>query len=471
MVMTGGLRARAIWILPAGALFACALAGCNLGPYYHRPVTPEPVAWHTQLAQAPSTWPSIDWWQGFRSPELSQLMDQAQTANDDLAAAIARVREADAQVRISTAPLLPTLGANGSGERQKDFVGIPGINSPPYTDFAAGLAASYQLDFFGKNLAARASALATDAASRYDRQTVELTVVASVANDYFTVLELDDQLQIAADNLASAEETLKGLETDESVGTTTSLDVAQQAAEVATLSAAIPPIEQQRRQTLDALAILLGKTPQTFDLPKGTLAAISQPRLVAGLPSGLLARRPDVAEAEAQLVAANADIREARAEFFPTIDLTASGGYESTSLHTLLEPGSRIFDVSAGLTQPIFQGGAILGQYRYSKARYAELLADYHKAVISAFGNVEDSLIAVHETSDQLERQQKAVDTADRAYKLSQTQFHAGTINILTVLSTETALFTAQSTLAQVKLAHLQALVGLFNALGGGWQR
>ncbi len=448
-----------------------ALPGCNLGPYYHRPATPQPIAWSTPLSQAPSTWPSLDWWQGFRSAELGRLMDQAQSANDDLAAAIARVREADAEVRISTAPLLPTLDANASGARQKQFAAIPGIQIPPFTDVAAELSASYQLDFFGKSLAARASALATAAASRYDRETVELTVVASVANDYFTVLELDDQVQIAEDNLASAEETLKGLETDESVGTTTSLDVAQQAAEVATLSAAIPPLEQQRRQTLDALAVLLGRTPQTFDLPKGTLASISQPQLVAGLPSGLLARRPDVAEAEAQLVAANANIREARAEFFPTIDLTASGGYESTSLRTLLEPGSRIFDISAGLTQPIFQGGAILGQYRYSKARYAELLADYHKAVISAFGNVEDSLIAVRETSDQLERQQKAVDTADRAYRLAQTQFHAGTINILTVLSTETALFTAQSTFAQVKLAHLQALVGLFNALGGGWQR
>ncbi len=471
MVMTGGLRARAVRVLPAGALLALGLSGCNLGPYYHRPATPQPIAWNTQISQAPSTWPSLDWWQGFHSPELSRLMDQAQSANDDLAAAIARVREADAQVRISTAPLLPTLDANASGERQKQFAAIPGIQIPPFTDVAAELSASYQLDFFGKNLAARASALATAAASRYDRETVELTVVASVANDYFTVLELDDQVQIAEDNLASAEETLKGLETDESVGTTTSLDVAQQAAEVATLSAAIPPLEQQRRQTLDALAVLLGRTPQAFDLPKGTLAGISQPPLVAGLPSGLLARRPDVAEAEAQLVAANADIREARAEFFPTIDLTATGGYESTSLRTLLEPGSRIFDIGAGLTQPIFQGGAILGQYRYSKARYAELLADYHKAVISALGNVEDSLIAVRETSDQLERQQKAVDTADRAYRLSQTQFHAGTINILTVLSTETALFTAQSTLAQVKLAHLQALVGLFNALGGGWRQ
>jgi outer membrane protein, multidrug efflux system len=471
--VTSASHARAVSstsrVASLGAV-AIALAGCTLGPAYHRPSVPPPTAWRTSLEQAPPTWPSVDWWGGFGSPQLDQLVSEARVANDDLAAAIAQVREAEAQVTVATAPLLPTLDAGMNAARQRSFVPLPGAGTLSYTDFNPELSASYELTFWG-NWAARSAAVATAAASRYDRETVELTVMTNVANDYFTVLELNDLVQIAENNVASAEQTLKGLEIDESVGTTTSLDVAQQAAEVATLSAGIPPLLQQRRQTLDALAILVGKTPQSFDLLPGTLASVSQPQLAAGLPSGLLARRPDVAAAEAQLVAANADVQQARAAFFPTIDLTASGGYESTALKTLLEPASRVFDLTAGLTQPIFHGGAILGQYRYSKARYTELLADYHKAVISAFGNVEDSLIAVRETSDQLERQQKAVDTADRAYKLSQTQFHAGTINILTVLSTETALFTAQSTLAQVKLAHLQALVGLFNALGGGWQR
>jgi outer membrane protein, multidrug efflux system len=453
------------------AVLAIALASCTVGPAYHRPSNPPPAAWSTTLEQAPPTWPSSDWWHGFGSSQLDELIGDAIRANDDLAAAVARVREADAQVTIASAPLVPTLDAQGNASRERQFIPLNGGGALTYNTFNPQLAASYELDFWGKNWAARKAALALADASRYDRQTVELTVMTSVASDYFTALELDDQLQIAENNLASAEQTLKGLQIDESVGTTTSLDVAQQAAEVATLSAAIPPIEQQRRQTLDALAILIGKTPQTFELARGTLAGISQPQLVAGVPSGLLARRPDVAEAEAQLVSANADIQEARAAFFPTIELTATGGYESTALKTLLEPASRVFDLVGGITQPIFHGGAILGQYRYSKARYAELLADYHKAVISAFGNVEDSLIAVRETSDQLGRQQKAVDAAERAYELAQTQFHAGTINILTVLSTETALFTADDALVQVKLAHLQALVGLFNALGGGWQR
>ena len=245
--------------------------------------------------------------------------------------------------------------------------------------------------------------------------------------------------------------------------------MAQQDTVVASVAATIPPLEHQERQQLDALAILVGQTPQSFSVTASSLAAVSAPAVTAGVPSELLARRPDVASAEAQLIAANADIRAARAAFFPTIDLTASGGYESRSLTKLLEPGSRVFSLSAGLTQPIFRGGSVLGAYRLSKARYQELLADYHKTVISALGNVEDSLAGVTDTGDQLQREQIAAAKARGAYRMSQYQFHAGTVNILTVLGTENSLFTAQDALAQAQLAHLEALVGLFNALGGGW--
>jgi outer membrane protein, multidrug efflux system len=447
------------------AMLLAALAGCNLGPRYHRPDIPPPPAWVSSEVGAPQ-WPSADWWRSFGSPELDGLIAEAVRANDDIAAAVARIREADAQVRIVGAPLLPALDAVASGARENLTAPQPVL----YNSFGAQLAATYQLDFWGKNLAARAAAVALAEASRYDRETVELSIMASVANTFFTALEVQDRLHIANDNLASAESILKGLKLDESVGTTTGLDVAQQETVVATLSAAIPPLEQQLRQTLDALAILLGREPEGLALKQATLEGIAQPPLVAGLPSELLRRRPDVANAEAQLISANADIRQARAAFFPSIQLTASGGYASTTLASLTRKSSRVFDLGGSITQPIFQGGALVGQYQYSKARYAELLAGYHKTVISAFGNVEDSLIAVRASADQLARQQNAADKARRAYEFSQAQFHAGVVNILIVLNTETALFTAQDALAQVKLAHLQALVNLFNALGGGWQ-
>ncbi|MGH8220644.1 MAG: efflux transporter outer membrane subunit [Steroidobacteraceae bacterium] len=454
-----------------GAL-ALALPACSLGPAYRRPVIPPPAAWRTAEGATPAAgpWPSTDWWRGFESAELDRLVGAGERANDDLAAAIARVREADAQVKVSSAPLLPALDADANGSRQRT-VSPFGSGALSYNQFTAELSAAYELDFWGENRAIRSAALASAAASRYDRETVELSVLASIADTYFSVLELRDRARIAGDNLASAEQTLQGLQTDEEVGTTTALDVAQQATVVATLAAAIPPLEQQERQQTDALAILVGATPQSFNVSAATLEHVAAPPVTAGMPSELLARRPDVANAEAQLIAANADIRAARAAFFPSIELTASGGYESQSLATLLEPGSRVFALSAGLTQPIFHGTAILGQYRLSEARYDELLADYHKAVISAFGNVQDALTGVHDMNEQLRRQRNAVDKAQSAYGLSQEQFHAGTISILTVLGTETALFTAQDALAQVKLAYLQALVGLYNALGGGWKR
>jgi outer membrane protein, multidrug efflux system len=445
------------------------LAACSLGPAYRRPSIPPPAAWRTPVPGAAAAWPSAEWWRGFHSAELARLIGAGESANDDLAAAIARVREADAQVRVSSAPLLPTLDGSASGSRQRSF--DPSTPTGDlYNAFAAGLNATYELDFWGENRALRSAALASAAASRYDRETVELTVMSGIADTYFSVLALRDQLRIARADLASAEETLQGLKTDEQVGTSTALDVAQQDTVVATVAASIPPLEEQERQQIDALAILVGQTPQAFSVAASSLAGVSAPAVTAGVPSQLLARRPDVASAEAQLIGANANIRAARAAFFPTIDLTASGGYESTALSRLLQPDSRVFSLSAGLTQPIFDGGAVLGQYQLSKARYDELLADYHKAVISAFGNVEDSLAGVSDTSEQLQREQVATAKARSAYEMSQEQFHAGTVNILTVLSTETSLFTAEDALAQAQLAHLEAIVGLFNALGGGWK-
>jgi outer membrane protein, multidrug efflux system len=344
-------------------------------------------------------------------------------------------------------------------------------NPPTYNLFSSTLTASSEIDFWGKYRALHDAARTAAEASRYDRGTIELTVMTSVASTYFQVLELRDRLQVAQHNLSTAQETLGDLRTEAQIGTVTSLEVAQQATTVANLQAGVPPLQEQLLQTTNALAILVGKEPEAFNISPGSLADLAEPHVTPGLPAELLARRPDVASAEAQLRAANANIRVARAAFFPNIALTAQGGFASTALSSLANPTHRVFDVSAGLTQPIFQGGALTGQYRLTKAHYTELLADYHKAVISAFGNVEDALVAVRKTADQLQRQQQAVDVARDAYELSQAQLQAGTINSLTVLNTETALFAAQDALVQAKYSHVNALVTLFNALGGGWQQ
>jgi NodT family efflux transporter outer membrane factor (OMF) lipoprotein len=464
------------WHLPAlapAAFFAGAwLAACSVGPSYHRPDIPPPATWSESIgapAAADSVGPSAQWWRGFGSTTLDGFIDEAQRSNDDLAAAIARVQEADAQLRIAGAPLLPTLDAGMTAARKR--AQVTGLGPRVLNDFNPELSASYELDFWGKNRAQRNAARAAALASRYDRQTVALTVISSVATTYLQTLELRDRLQVAQDNLDNGRKILDGLKLEQTAGTATGVDVAQQETAVALLTAAVPPLQQQLRQTVHALAVLIGRAPEAVDIDAGSLSALSSPDVGEGLPSQLLSRRPDVAEAEQQLIEANADITVARAALFPQITLTAAGGYESAALASLISPPNRVYGIAADLTQPIFHGGALRGQVAYSNARFNELLADYHKTVLTAFGNVEDALVATRQTAEQQQRQQLAVAAAQRAFDFARQQMSAGTVNVLTVLNTENALFSAQDELVQVQYLRLQALVDLFTALGGGWHR
>jgi outer membrane protein, multidrug efflux system len=453
----------------SGCLFLL-LNACSVGPAYKRPDIAPPSKWHESTGpDAATVWPAADWWHGFGSPQLDQFIGEAQSSNDDLAAAIARVTQADAQVRIAGAALLPSLDLGAAATRQR--AQVTGLGPQVFNIFNPQLTASYELDFWGKNRALRSSAQAAAVASRYDQQTIALTVVSSVATTYFVVLELRDRVHVARQNLENGQKVLQGLRLEQTAGIATGLDVAQQETAVALLDAAIPPLLQQLRQTIDALAVLLGKTPESLDIDEGTLTALTRPPVVEGLPSQLLARRPDVAEAEQQLIAANADITVARAALFPSIQLTGSGGYSSAALSGLISPVNQVYAFSAGLTQPIFHAGALRAQVALNNARYTELLADYHKTVISAFGNVEDALVAAQQSLEQQSRQQEAVDKAQRAFQFAQIQMQAGIVNILTVLNTENALFSAQDELVQIQFLHLQSLVDLFTALGGGWQQ
>jgi multidrug efflux system outer membrane protein len=456
-------------------VFAIALAvtvgACSVDTAYKRPNLEIPATWRDEQAKTPA-WPSTDWWRGFGSPQLDGLIAQAQTGNLDLAAAVARVREADAQTRIAGAALLPAIGLGGGVSRIRQPASSGSATATArrtYTLYDAQISASYEIDFWGKNRASLEAAKATALASRYSEQTVALTAVTSVATTFFQILELRDQLAVTERNLESAESVFKALQAQLAAGTVTALDVAQQETTVATLQAQIPPLLQQQRQFIDALAILLGKPPEAIDINSGALADLSHPAVLPGLPSELLTRRPDVAMAEAELKVANADITVARAAFFPSVQLTAQGGFESTALSSLFGPSGFLYSLAAGLTQPIFEGGRLRGQYQYSQAFYDELLQNYRKSVISAFQDVEDALVATQQTAEQERRQQAAVDTAQRAYDIATAQLRAGTINVLTVLNTETALFAAENILVQVKLARLDAIVSLFKALGGGW--
>jgi len=454
------------WWLALATL--ATLAGCSLGPQYKRPDFQPPAAWRESSDSEAARWPSEDWWRGFGSPVLDGYMTEARRANSDLAAAVAKVREADALATIAGAALLPTIGANVTAMSER----VQGTNAAyvNFRQYSPQLAASYMIDFWGRNRAAQTAAIATAMASRHDQATVELTIMTSVALTYFQSVGLHDRLAVAQSNLASAEFILNGIRRQRDAGIATALDVAQQETTVATLGAAIAPLQQQLRQSVNALAILIGRPPEYLDATNTTLVELSLPTVRPGLPSGLLARRPDVSEAEAQLAAANANIAVARASFYPSIQLTSSGGFASTALSSLLKSSSSVHSITAGLVQPIFDGGILKGQYAYAQARYDELVADYRKAILSALGNVEDALVAVRQTTEQEQRQEIAVAKATRAHEITLAQLRSGTVNILTVLNTESALYSARDALIQARLSRIQALVNLYSALGGGWK-
>ena len=341
-----------------------------------------------------------------------------------------------------------------------------------YTDsrqYSVQGAVSYEVDFWGKNRATYEAAEAAALSSRFDQDVVALTVVTSVATTYFQALGAADRLAVARRNLQDAQSTLKVYQVRVQVGTATALDVAQQEALAAGLAAEIPSFQSQLEQQVIALATLVGRPPESITITADTLSNLPTPAVGGGLPSELLARRPDVAEAEANLVSQNGNVRAARAAFFPAVQLTSQGGIESLALSTLTGPGSLLFTAAASVTQTIFDNGLKQGDLDQAKGRFAELVADYRQAALQAFQDAETYLVAVRYAAQQEMLERTAVTVAQRASDIARAQLAAGTVDITTVLTTQTTLFSDQDELAQVRLAHFQALINLYKALGGGW--
>jgi NodT family efflux transporter outer membrane factor (OMF) lipoprotein len=444
-------------------LVACAslVSGC-VTTESAPPALDAPPAYRAAAGKPHAALPAPDWWRGFRSRELTALVERAHLDNLDIAAAVARIEQADAQTRIAGAPLLPLISAEGSAQRAR----AGGVES---NRFSAVLNASYEIDLWGKNRAALRAAEFAATASRFDREVIVLSTVASVIDTYFQVLAAQDRLRIARRNVEAAMRILKVYQDRIGVGTASGLDIAQQESLVAQQRAAVPPLDQQLRQNTATLAVLLGEAPERVTVRGGSLSNIAPQRVSPGLPSDLLLQRPDIREAEAQLAAAEANVESARAALFPTISLTGQGGFVSTALNALFVPSSAIYSVAGSLSQPVFDGFRLLSQLDLQKGRRTELLAAYRKAILSGFADVERALIAVQDLAQQERLQGEAVATARRAYQLSETQLRTGTIDITTVLNTQRTLFAAEDQLVVVRLTRLQAIVSLFQALGGGW--
>ena len=465
-------------ILPLGG---CLLSGDTPEPNLVIPASYDKGPKNPVTAEA--VVPPLDWWRKFRSRELTALIEEARTSNLDIAAAVARIVQADAQARITGAPLLPLITANGNAVNSQvskttskagiislKQTGKSNVSGPIVTNnLLATLNASYEIDFWGKNRAALRNAEELAVASRYDREVVSLATVVSVANAYFQVLAAQDRLRIQNENLASSTRILNLINQRAQAGTASALEIAQQESLVDQVKAALPPLEQTLYTNRTTLAVLMGRSPEQVRVSGGSLHAIAIPRVTPGLPSELLTQRPDIREAEANLAAANANVYNARAQLLPSITLTGDGGYESAVLRVLARPESVIFSAAAGLTQPIFEGGRLIGNVDLQTAKQDELLQNYRKAVISAFSDVEIALYNVRETALSVQLQTAVVTSSRRAFDVSEQRLREGTIDLVTVLQTQQTLFTAEDALAQAQLARLQAIVSLYQALGGGW--
>jgi len=442
------------------------LAGCATTSAPPQPGVGIPDAWREAANPAPATVP-LDWWRAFNSAELADLIAAALVGSPDLAAARERVSQAEAQVRVAGASLFPTLDLGVTSVRRDTHPDQgPAIN----VDTTNGvLSASYEIDLWGRLASGVRAAESSLLASRYDLETARLTLVAGVATAYFDLLSLRDRLALARDNVATAERVLAVVEARVRNGAATPLDLVRQRATTASQRASIPPLELQERQTLSALAILVGRTPVGFHVAGRSVVALEVPEIAPGLPAELLVRRPDVATAEAQLLAANANLAVARAALLPSITLSGSVGLASGALFAFGNPAT-IVTAAAALAQPIFDGQRRGAEVDSAAARERELVETYRRAILAAFADVENALVAASRNEQQEVLQGEVRTEAREALRLAEVRYRAGADDLLVVLDAQRTLFQAQDQLAQARLARLQTAVSTYRALGGGWK-
>jgi multidrug efflux system outer membrane protein len=453
---------------------AALVVGCKVGPNYHRPVTQTPSAYR-DFAETPdvqaqtASFADLPWWQVFKDPQLQELIRTALKQNYDLQLATERINSARAALAVTRSSLFPQVQGNGnfSGGKEGNFQ-----TKSNFLTLAGD--AAFQLDLFGKlrraTEAARAQLLATEDA----RQTVILTLVSDVASDYFALLQLDLQLQITRNTVQTQQDSVKLTNLRMDHGVATKLDVLQAQQVLDTANAQVPDFERQIAQEENAISILLGNYPQ--GVPRG-FSLVQQalpPEVPPGLPSSLLERRPDIRQAEQFLVAANAEIGVAKAQFFPQISLTGSAGGvigRSSAFSSLQTTQLAIWSYGAQVSQPVFTGGALTGNLRLAKSQYQQALISYRQAIQRAFGDVSDALIGYEKLHQVRLRQEDTVADLQESVRLSNMRYKGGTTTYLEVLDGQRSLFSAELTLAQARGNEYQSLVQLYRALGGGWQQ
>ncbi|VVN15245.1 Outer membrane protein OprM [Pseudomonas fluorescens] len=414
------------------------------------------------------------WWTHFNSPQLNRLVEQARRDSVDVAAAMARVRQAQASAVIAGAPLLPEVKFDLTTSHQKLLHGQggPDLDASPSEDavdnFGASLTASYEVDFWGGRAAARDSALQGLRASEFDQATVELTLLSNVADRYAQTLAARQRQQIAELNLANARNVLDLVQTRYDAGSATALELAQQKSLVASQRRQLPLIQQLAEDAQITLAALLGQPVQNLDLGAEPFQAMTWPTIGAGMPSQLLSRRPDIAKAEAELAAAQANVTVARAAMLPALTLGATLGSDAYKALDILR--SPYYTLTAGLVGPIFNNGRLSAERDKARARQDELLHAYRGAIINGFADVEKGLSSITRLDQQRQWQSEELQQAQTAFQIAESRYQAGAEDLLTVLETQRTLYAAQDLNVQLRLARLQASIALYKALGGGWK-
>ncbi|HXN23194.1 MAG TPA: efflux transporter outer membrane subunit [Candidatus Dormibacteraeota bacterium] len=457
-------------------LVPAALAtGCAVGPNYKRPNASVPAAYRglsDELATStsPASLGDQKWWEVFQDKELQGLIRKAVQDNYNVRIAAARILEARAQLGITRADQFPSLNAGGNitSQRSVKTGSFPGFQQ---TSGQLNLSASWNLDFWGRYRRATEAQRATLLSQEWARQAVISSLVASVASSYFQLRELDLELDISKRTLASRSESLKLTTIRTEHGIDTMLDQRQSEQLVYTAAAQVPDFERQIEQQENTLSVLLGNNPGAIPRGLGLTEQPHAPEVPAGLPSALLERRPDIHEAEQNLIAANAQIGAARAAYFPQISLTGTGGYQSTALTNLFTGPAGLWNFGGSLVQPIFQGGRLKNNVRLAEARREQMLLTYQQTIQGAFRDVSNSLIAYRKNREFRIQREKLTAAAQEAAQLSEQRFNAGATDYLEVLTNETNYFSDELTLAQAQFNELQAMVQLYQALGGGWQR
>jgi NodT family efflux transporter outer membrane factor (OMF) lipoprotein len=447
-----------------------ALTCCSCTLQAVQPAAPVVPPAFERTAGGDAPWPDAAWFHGFASAELDSLIAQARDNNLDIAAAAARVREADARARQAGAALLPEVDANGNIEQ---FGGGSHGATAHETDWGTLLTASYEVDFWGKNRAASNSAKSLAQASRADLATVRITISSGVAESYFQVLSLRERIALARLNLEAAQGVLRFTEARYDAGRAGPAELAAQRAAVANSELIIPQLEQQEAEARGALALLVGHAPEGFSVSAERLDGLGEPSIAAGLPSQLLERRPDLIAAENNLTAAHADLIAARAALFPSLSLTAGGGVQNPAVQAafITLPGTGwSLTAGASVVQAIFDNGRRRAVIAEATARQQELVADYQSSILAALLDVEKALTAVHSLELQQEPQQRNVEQSERAFEGAQLRYREGAGEYLAVLESQRTLYAAREQFSQYKLERFQALLGLCKALGGGWQ-